>query len=105
MSSNLRYMRFTDQCHKIEKSIHIRIGSYLFKGIASFCNWGDFNIMRHPDDKNTDNFDTRWMNLFHAVIETLQLKEIVMSNRQYTWVGLADNLTYKKLAWVLVSTE
>jgi endonuclease/exonuclease/phosphatase family metal-dependent hydrolase len=73
--------------------------------LLHFVIGGDFNIMRHPDGKNTDNFDTRWMNLFHAVIETLQLKEIVISNRQYTWVGLTDNPTYKKLAWVLVSTE
>jgi hypothetical protein len=66
---------------------------------------GDFNIMRHPDDKNTDNFNIRWPNLFNAVIETLQLKEIVMSGRQYMWVGPGDNPTYKKLDRVLVSTE
>jgi hypothetical protein len=40
----------------------------------AFVIGGDFNIMRHPDDKNTDNFDTRWPNLFNVVIETLQLK-------------------------------
>jgi hypothetical protein len=38
------------------------------------------------------------------VIETLQLKEIVMSDRQYMWVGLGDNPTYEKLDRVLVST-
>jgi hypothetical protein len=61
--------------------------------------------MRHPDDKNTDNFDTRWPNLFNAVIETLQLKEIVMPSRQYMWVRPGDSLTYEKLGRVLVSTE
>jgi hypothetical protein len=66
---------------------------------------GDFNIMRHPDDKNTDNFNTRWPNLFNAVIETLQLKEFVMSGRQYMWAGPGDNPTYEKLDRVLVSTE
>jgi hypothetical protein len=61
--------------------------------------------MKHPDDKNTDNSNTRWPNLFKAVIETLQLKAIVMSGRQHMWVGPGDNPTYKKLDRVLVSTE
>jgi hypothetical protein len=61
--------------------------------------------MRHPDDKSTNNFDTRWLNLFNAVLETLQLKEIVMFGRQYTWAGPGDNPTYKKLDRVLVSIE
>ena len=66
---------------------------------------GDFNIMRHPDDKSTDNFDSKWPNIFNAVIETLDLKEIVMSGRQYTWAGLGDEPTFEKLDRVLVSTE
>ena len=66
---------------------------------------GDFNIMRHPDDKSTDNFDSKWPNIFNAVIETLDLKEIVMSGRQYTWAGPGDEPTFVKLDRVLVSTE
>jgi hypothetical protein len=66
---------------------------------------GDFNIMRHPDDKNTDNFNMRWPNLFNAVTEALQLKEILMSGQQYTWAGPRDNPTYEKLDRVFASTE
>ena len=66
---------------------------------------GEFNIMRHPDDKSTYNFDTKWPNLFNAVIETLDLKKIVMSSRQYTWVGPGDEPTYEKLDRILVSME
>jgi hypothetical protein len=61
--------------------------------------------MRHRHDKNTDKFDTRWLNLFNAVLETLQLKEIVMFGRQYMWAGLGDNPTNEKLDRALVSTE
>ena len=61
--------------------------------------------MRHPEDKSIYNFDTKWPNLFNAVIETLDLKEIVMSGRQYTWVGPGDEPTYEKLDRVLVSTK
>jgi exonuclease III len=54
-----------------------------------FVIGGDFNIMRHLDDKNTDNFDTRWPNRFNAVIETLQLKRDchVRSTIYMDWTG------------------
>jgi hypothetical protein len=67
-----------------------------------FVIGGDFNIMRRPDDKNIDNFDTRWPKLFNTMIETLQLKEIVMFDRHYTWAGSDNNPTYEKLDRVLV---
>ena len=66
---------------------------------------GDFNIMRHPDNKSTNKFDTKWPNIFNSVIEILDLKEIVMSGRQYTWAGPGDEPTYEKLDRVLVSME
>ena len=66
---------------------------------------GDFNIMRRPDDKSSGVFDSKWPILFNAVIESLDLKEIVMSGRQYTWAGPRDNLTFEKLDRVLVSTD
>ena len=61
--------------------------------------------MRHPDNKSTDKFDTKWPNIFNSVIEILDLKEIVMSGRQYTWAGPGDEPTYEKLDRVLVSAE
>jgi len=66
---------------------------------------GDFNIMRHPDDKSKGHFDTKWPNIFNAVIESVDLKEIVMSGQQYTWAEPGDDPTYEKLDRVLVSTE
>jgi hypothetical protein len=61
--------------------------------------------MRHPDDKNTNYFDTRWVNLFNTVIEALQLKDIVMLDQQYTWVGSDDSPTYENLDRVMAITE
>ena len=40
---------------------------------------GDFNIMRRPEDKSSGVLDFKWPNLFNAVIESFDLKEIVMS--------------------------
>jgi hypothetical protein len=42
---------------------------------------------------------------FNVVIESLYLREIVMTGRQYTWAGSSDNPTHEKLDRVLVSTE
>jgi hypothetical protein len=38
----------------------------------------------------------KWPNLFNAVIESLDLREIVMTSRQYTWAGPGDNPTFEK---------
>lgn len=61
--------------------------------------------MRSPEDKSTGVFDYKWPNIFNAVIESLELKEIRMSGHLYTWVGPGDDPTYEKLDRVLVSTE
>jgi exonuclease III len=66
---------------------------------------GDFNIMRKPEDKRSGDFDNKWPSLFNVVIESLDLREIVMTGRQYTWAGSGDNPTYEKLDRVVVSTE
>jgi hypothetical protein len=69
------------------------------------CIGGDFNIMRNSSEKNNDNFDERWPFLFNAVIDSLDLREIEMSGRKFTWANSRRVPTYEKLDRVLVSTE
>jgi len=66
---------------------------------------GNFNIMRYPHEKSKSTFDTKWPNLFNAVIQAFDLKEIDMSGHLYTWAGPGDDPTYEKLDRVLLSTE
>jgi exonuclease III len=66
---------------------------------------GDFNIKRRPEDKNKNNLETKWTDLFNMVIQSLELKEIEMSGRQYNWVSSGDDPTFEKLDRILVSTE
>ena len=33
--------------------------------------WGDFNIIRHQEEKNNDNFDAFWPFIINAIIESL----------------------------------
>jgi endonuclease/exonuclease/phosphatase family metal-dependent hydrolase len=61
--------------------------------------------MRRPKDKSSGNFDPKWPGIFNVVIESLDLREIVMTGRQYTWASPGDNPTFEKLDRVLVSTD
>ena len=61
--------------------------------------------MRRPEDKNNDNFNPRWPNLFNVVIESLDLREIEMLGRHYTWSNDLNPPTFEKLDRVLMSTE
>jgi hypothetical protein len=66
---------------------------------------GDFNIIRRPHEKNKDNFNAHWPFVFNAIIESLNLREIVLSGRQFTWASRRDNPTFEKLDRVLASVE
>lgn len=66
---------------------------------------GDFNIIRSPEEKNNDNYNDRWPFLFNAVIDTLNLREVEMSGRKFTWANNMQNQTFEKLDRVLVCTD
>jgi endonuclease/exonuclease/phosphatase family metal-dependent hydrolase len=66
---------------------------------------GDFNIIRRIEEKNNDNFNTRWPFIFNAIIESLDLRELSLSGRQYTWANRRDTPTYEKLDRILASVE
>jgi hypothetical protein len=66
---------------------------------------GDFNIIRRKEEKNNNNFNHLWPFIFNAIIESLDLREIALSGRQYTWANRRDNPTYEKLDRILASVE
>ena len=66
---------------------------------------GDFNIPRYQQEKNNDRFDTRWPFLFNVVIDSLDLRELTLSGRQYTWANNRSIPTVEKLDRVLVTTD
>jgi hypothetical protein len=47
----------------------------------------DFNIVRRKEEKNNNNFNARRPFIFNAIIESLNLREIALSGRQYTWAN------------------
>ena len=66
---------------------------------------GNFNIIRRPDEKNNDNYNDRWPFMFNAVIDSLNLREIEMTGRKFTWANHLQNQTFEKLDRVLVCTD
>ena len=66
---------------------------------------GDFNIIRRREEKNNDNFDGRWSFMFNTIIESLDLREIELSGRKFTWANALPNPTYEKLDRVLATVE
>jgi exonuclease III len=37
---------------------------------------GDYNILRHPLEKNNDHYNNRWLFLFNSIIDGLDLREL-----------------------------
>jgi hypothetical protein len=63
---------------------------------------GDFNMLRFSHEKSRGRFDNRWPFLFNAVIDSLDLKEIEMVGRLFTWANSLPEPTYEKLDRVLM---
>lgn len=70
-----------------------------------FIIGGDFNILRSPNDKTNENYDHRWPFLFNAIIDGLNLRELELSGKCYTWANSLQIPTYKKLDRILMTTE
>jgi len=83
----------------------VEIANTCSKETLPYIIGGDFNIMHCLEDKSSGDFDPKWPIFLNATIESLDLKEITMVGRQYTWTGPRDNPTFEKLDRVLVSIE
>ena len=66
---------------------------------------GDFNLLRFPHEKSKGRFDDHWPFLFNAVIDSLDLREVSMVGRQFTWANSLPEPTYEKLDRVLMDTD
>jgi hypothetical protein len=66
---------------------------------------GDFNMLRYRHEKSRGRFDTHWLTLFNAVIDSLSLREVHMTGRQFTWANSLPEPTYEKLDRVLMDSR
>ena len=66
---------------------------------------GDFNLLRFPHEKSRGRFDEHWPFLFNVDIDSLDLREVTMLERQFTWANSLPEPTYEKLDRVLMDTD
>lgn len=62
-------------------------------------------MLRFPCEKSRGSFDNHWPFLFNAVIDSLDLREVSMTGRQFTWANNLPEPTYEKLDRVLMDTD
>jgi hypothetical protein len=60
------------------------------------CIGGDFNIIRNSSENNNDRFEEKWSFLFNAVIDSLDLREIEMYGRKFTWANSRRVPTFER---------
>jgi hypothetical protein len=66
---------------------------------------GDFNLLRFRHEKSKGRFDDHWPFLFNAVIDSLDLREVSMIGRQFTWANSPSDPTYEKLDRILMDAD
>jgi hypothetical protein len=75
---------------------------------SSFDLWmmlGDFNLMRSPENRNRLRGNANDMLLFNDIIQHLDLVEIPLKDRAYTWSNIQANSLLEKLDWVFTSSN
>jgi hypothetical protein len=60
-----------------------------------FLVGGDFSIVRSPQEKNNERYDKWWPFLFNAIIDSLDLRELDLSNKKFTWENYWETPTYE----------
>jgi hypothetical protein len=62
-------------------------------------------LLRFPFEKSKGRFDDYWPFLFNAIIDSLDLREVAMIGRQFTWANNLLEPTYEKLDRVLMDSD
>jgi len=72
---------------------------------SSWVVLGDFNLIYRACDKNNDRVNRGMMRRFKSALDILELKEIQLNGRKYTWSSETDNPTLSKIDHVFCTKE
>lgn len=75
------------------------------QALDSWVILGDFNLIYMACDKNNARINHRLMNSFRWVLDELELKELHLHSRQFTWTSETDNPTLIKIDHVFVTRD
>lgn len=74
-------------------------------GIAAWLLTGDFNLIRYRQEKIGPSFNIALSNRFNSLISTLQLLEISLYDRKFTWSKSINSTSQALLDRVFCSVE
>jgi hypothetical protein len=66
---------------------------------------GDFNLIRSPENRNRGGGDNNIMLLFNSIIQHLDLEEIPLKGRAFSWSNMQLDPLLEKLDWIFTSSE
>nr|AAX95130.1 retrotransposon protein, putative, unclassified [Oryza sativa Japonica Group]ABG22397.1 retrotransposon protein, putative, unclassified [Oryza sativa Japonica Group] len=66
---------------------------------------GDFNLIYRASDKNSDRLNRRMMQRFRGLLDKIQVKELQLPVRRFTWAGEGANPTQTKIDRSFVTTD
>lgn len=66
---------------------------------------GDFNLLCHPSEKNTDGFRQAEADMFNAFIHSNALIELPLLDSSFTWSSKREKPTLEKINRVFINTE
>ena len=66
---------------------------------------GDFNLLVNPEDKNMATVNRRMMARVRAMLNRLELKELYLNGRRYTWSNERRDPTMEKIDHVFVTNS
>jgi hypothetical protein len=76
--------------------------------IEDDVNWtllGDFNFYRSLQDRNKEGGNMNDIMLFNEIISNLQLQEIPLKGRSYTWSNMQQEPLLEQLDWCFTSSN
>lgn len=79
------------------------VGQHHVQG--AWCIVGDFNLLATESDKNNQNVDRRMINRFRCLLNLLELRELYLFGRRFTWSSEQESPTLTKIDKVLVNAE
>lgn len=74
-------------------------------GVGAWCVMGDFNLLAAGSDKNNGIINRKLIGRFRCFLDALELREVYLFGRRYTWCNEQEMPTLTKIDKVLVNGD
>lgn len=82
----------------LEKRLFLReLRQLRHRMLSKWVILGDFNLIYQDEDKNNGRLDRRMMSRFCRTLNKLEVKEVPLNGKKYTWSNHQDNPTLTRI--------